>query len=240
MPRITLKLVLATSTFWISASLLAQQTTRYVANEAQISKAVAYGESFPSRNRYLEGALKRNKFQIASAWSKDGISKYFIFFSDFDIIASAASEAKHEMRHLTKEDIQKLPLSGLVYVNVQLHARGTMPVRKLEKRFTRSNAHLVFEIDGRVIQPISKQLLSQNDASVEFPVALFTWWETKNISLVTGGTLGYDAQRVELEFAFSLAPDQMNKEATVILIDGDERQYKTVVNLTELQFGKGE
>jgi len=239
-PRITLKLFLAIAAFWTSANLLAQQTPRQVASEAQIAKAVAYGESFPSRNKYLDGALKKNKFQIASAWSKDGISKYFIFFSDFDIIASAASQAKHEMRNLTTEDIQKLPLSGLIYVNVQLHARGTMPVHKLEKRFGHTNAHLVFEVDGQIVQPVSKQLVSQNEASVEFPVAVLTWWDTKHTSLVTGGTLGYEGERVELEFGFRLTPDQMNKKATVILIDGDERQYKTDVNLSEVQFGKSE
>jgi hypothetical protein len=219
---------------------LLQTTDASPLTEQQIAEAVKYGQSFKSRNDYLDRGLKNRKFQIASAWAKDGIGKYIVLFSDFDVTASAASKAKHAMRELTKQEVSSLPLTGLLYVNAQLHARGALPINRLHKNYTRDNVHLVLMIDNAVIQPVSKQLGSPQDASFVAPVALFTYWETNNVSLLTGGPLGFSGERLELEFAFKLTAEQMAKEAIVVLIDGNGKQHKTIVDLSKIGFHKAQ
>ncbi len=220
----------------VLVGLLLQGSIAPVLADSQILEAIKYGESFKSRNEYLDKGLKNRKFQISSAWARDGISKYVVIFSDFDVISSAASKAKHEMREFSIEQARELPLTGMLYVNVQLHARGMLPVRRLEKDYTRDNTHLVLIIDGKVIQPLSKRSAGPQDASFIAPVALFTYWESNNISLLTGGPLGYSGERFEVEFAFKLTPEQEGKKSQVVLISGKDKRYTVDIDLSKLSF----
>ena len=60
------------------------------AADADYSKSVAYGQTFKSRIQFLDKGLKDHKIQLASAFASDGMSKYVTFFTDDDIVASAA------------------------------------------------------------------------------------------------------------------------------------------------------
>ena len=203
----------------------------------EISQAIEYGIKYKTRSHYLKKGLKHKKLQFASAFAMDGISKYVTFFTDFDVVAAAAADANHKLRKLTEEEIKELPLTGVLYANVQVHGRGYLPVKKLKRRYTRGDAHLVLKIDGKIIQPLSSQITDERDASIYIPVTLFTWWNTKNMSLLTATPLGFVGKRVELEFAFSLNPEQMAKRATVILIDGDGHHHKKQIDLSKIQKG---
>jgi hypothetical protein len=96
-----------------------------------------------SRLRYLDSGIKSQKFKLAGAFAGDGISKYLIFFTDYDIVAAATADATHQMREFSDVNARSLPLSGLTLVNVQLHACGDFPVRRLQRHFTGQDLHLV-------------------------------------------------------------------------------------------------
>jgi hypothetical protein len=197
-------------------------------------KAIQYGAQFKSRKQFLERGLTSRKIQLASAWAADGISKYVTFFTDFEAVASAAAQAKQEMRTFTAADAQKLPLTGLVYAHVEVHGRGIIPTRKVGSRYVRNSAHLVVQFGEDVVQPLSKEMKGVRDASVVLPVALFTWWDLGNVCLLTGGPLGFYGAKAELEFVFSLSPDQMKKKGTIILIDADGNRHKEDVDFSEV------
>jgi hypothetical protein len=198
------------------------------------AKAIAYGQSFKSRLQYLDKGLKDQKVQLASAWAKDGMSKYVTFFTDYEAVAAAAAQAKQEMREFTTEDAKKLPLSGLVFAHVEVHARGMIPVGKLSKRYVQNAAHLVLEVDGKVIQPLSKELKKVSDASVIIPVGFYTYWQANdNISILTGGPLGVEGAKAEMEFVFAMDPSIKTKKGKVILIDADGNKHQE-----DVDFGK--
>jgi len=198
------------------------------------SKAIEYGSGFKSRSRFLEKGLKNNKLQLASAWAMDGISKYVTFFTDFEAVASAAAQARQEMRVLTAVDAEKLPLTGLVYAHVEVHGRGMIPTRKVERRYVRDSAHLVIQFGEDIVQPLSKELTGERDASVELPIALFTWWDVGNTSILTGGPLGFSGKKAELEFVFDLSPDELNSRGKVILIDGDGNRHQKDIDFAKV------
>lgn len=197
-------------------------------------KAIEYGSQFASRKKFLERGLKSGRIQLASAWAVDGISKYVTFFTDFEAVASAAAQAKQEMRTFTVADAEKLPLTGLVYAHVEVHGRGMIPTRKVGSRYVRNSAHLVLQFGEDVVQPLSKEVKSARDASVVLPMALFTWWDVGNVGLLTGGPLGFDGAKAELEFVFSLLPGQMKKRGTVILIDADGNRHQEDVDFSKV------
>jgi hypothetical protein len=217
----------------VSESAKAKQPT----TNADIDKAIARGSEFKSRLQYLDKGLKRNKVQLASAWAMDGISKYVTFFTDFEAIASAAAQAKQEMRTFTSEDALKLPLTGLIYAHVEILGRGMLPVKKVERRYVKNAAHLVIQYDEEIVQPLSKELKSVSDASFIAPIALYTWWESKNVSLLTGGTLGWEGSKAELEFVFHLTPEQQKRKGKVILIDADGNRHQADVDFSKI-FGQ--
>lgn len=196
------------------------------------AKAIAYGQTFKSRSQFLEHGLKANRVQLASAWAKDGISKYVTFFTDRDAIAAASAQAHQELRPFTADDAAKLPLTGLVYAHVEVHGRGDIPTRKVAKHYVRESAHLVIQFGSDTVQPLSKELLSSRDASAVLPIALFSWWDAGNVSLLTGGELGLSGAKAELEFVFSLTPEQLQRKAAVVLIDGDGNQHRESIDFS--------
>lgn len=199
-----------------------------------ILKAIERGSEFKSRLQYLDKGLKQNKVELASAWAADGISKYVTFFTDFEAVAAAAAQAKQEMRAFTIEDAQKLPLTGLIYAHVEIHGRGELPVKKVEKRYVKNAAHLVIQYGEEIIQPLSKELASFRDTSVVLPGVLFSWWDVGNVSLLTGGPLGFAGSKVELEFVFRLTPEQQKRKGKVILIDADGNRHQKDVDFSQV------
>jgi hypothetical protein len=205
-------------------------------NPAQLQAALNYGNQFRSRAQYLDTGMKAQKYQISSAWAVDGISKYLLFFTDYDIVAAAAAAAHQQMRELSVADIQKLPLSGLVFVNVQLHARGTFPVERLQGRFgsTSDKLHLVLQIGDKVLQPVGRS--DMRDSGVVSPTGpiIVRSWTIGNTSMITTDQLGYSQERVEVEFVFRLPADFADRKAKAILIDGQGKQYKVDVDLAAI------
>jgi hypothetical protein len=204
------------------------------AQEADYSKAIAYGQSFKSRLQYLDKGLKDKKVQLASAWAKDGMSKYVTFFTDYEAVAAAAAQAKQEMREFTAEDAKKLPLTGLIFAHVEVLARGMLPTKKLSKRYVQNAAHLVLEVDGKVIQPLRKELTKVSDASVMIPVGFYTYWQSNSFSHLTGGPLGVEGAKAEMEFAYSVDPSIRTKKGKVILIDAEGNKHQENVDFGKL------
>ena len=93
---------------------------------------------------------------------------------------------------------------------------------------------MVLEFSDGVVQPISKKVIDARDAGVYFPVSLFTWWDTRNVSILTGGPLGFDAAKAELEFVFRLSPEQISNRGTVILIDADGNRHRQKVDFAKV------
>jgi hypothetical protein len=203
------------------------------AQETDYSKAIAEGQSFKSRKQYLEKGLKDQKVQLASSFAKDGMSKYVTFFTDYEAVAAASAQARQEMRDFTVDDAKKLPLSGLIFAYVEIHARGMIPTAKLPKRYVENSAHLVLQIDGKVIQPLSKEVKKVSDASVVIPVGFYSYWQTNNFSILTGGPLGVEGAKAELEFVFAADPSIKTKKGKVILIDADGNRHQE-----DVDFGK--
>ena len=209
-------------------------SSRLYAQETDYSKAIAYGQSFKSRLQYLDKGLKDQKVQLASPWAKDGMSKYVTFFTDYEAVVAAAAQAKQEMRDFTTEDAKKLPLTGLVFAHVEVHARGMIPTRKLSKRYVQNSAHLVLEVDGKVIQPLRKELTKVSDASVIVPVGFYTFWQSNNFSILTGGPLGVEGAKAEMEFAYSVDPSVKAKKGRVILIDAEGNKHQENVDFVKI------
>jgi hypothetical protein len=201
------------------------------------SRAIAFGKRFPSRVKFLEDGTKTNKVQLASAMAMDGISKYVTLFTDFDAVAAAAAQARQEMRDFTEADAAALHLSALVYANVAVHGRGAIPVKKVEKRFIQNPAHLVLQIDGAVVQPVSKGLKSAERSVTDLGVTSVSATRIGGVSLLTANRLGWEDNRAELEFAFELTPEQMKKRATIILIDGEGNRNQKDIDLSAVLHG---
>jgi len=198
------------------------------------AKAIAYGTSFKSRLQYLNKGLKDQRVQLASAWAKDGMSKYVTFFTDYEDDPPSAPKAHKQMPDYTTEDAKKLPLTGLIFAHVEVHARGMLPTRKLSKRYVQNAAHLVLEVDGKVIQPISKELTRVSDASVIVPVGFYTYWQSNNFSILTGGPLGVEGAKAEMEFAYSVDPSIKAKKGKVILIDAEGNKHQDDVDFSKV------
>ena len=226
------------------AVLLTSLQTSIHAQDPDYGKAIAYGQSFKSRLQYLDKGLKDQKIQLASSFAKDGMSKYVTLFTDYEIIASAAAQAHQEMKGFTAEDAKKLPLSGLVLAHVEVKSRGSLTMKKLNKRYVKNQAHLVLEIDGHIHQPIKKNLSAISEVRVNPTVSVLDYWDTKQVSLLTGGSLeamdsgngwtgaNYSA-KVEMEFAFQLDPSARAKKGRIILIDADGNKHQE-----DVDFGK--
>jgi hypothetical protein len=197
----------------------------------QIRSAIARGKQYRTRDQYLESGLRSQRFQLSSAWATDGISKYLVFYTDYDIVAAAAAGASHEMRELSDADVQKLPLSGLVIVNVQLHARGTFPVERLRNKFVGDNLHLVLQTGDQIIQPIARSDMRDTGVLEPSGPLVVNYWQVGNTSIINAERMGFSQDRVEVEFAFRVAPDAASKKAKVILIDGGNKHHEKEIDL---------
>jgi hypothetical protein len=182
----------------------------------KIVEAITYEEQFNSKDDYLAHGLKGQKIKLASAMAMDGISKYVTFYGDWDAIAAYAADAKREMRPVTPEGIKS---TGLLHAFVEVAARGALPVSKLNRRYFGNHAHLVLKTeDGKTIQPIEKEMLTQMD-------------QTTGSTVVESLLIGYAAKKNTIEFSFNVSLQELNHVAEVILTDGDGHQHKAAAHL---------
>src|SRR5688572_26213205 len=65
-------------------------------SDGEIRSAIEVGSCYNSRSHYLSTALTRNRVKIASAFARDGVSKYITFISDYEMVAAAAASAKQD------------------------------------------------------------------------------------------------------------------------------------------------
>jgi len=207
-------------------------------NEPQIKAAAAFGKQFKSRDQFLDKGLKGQKLQMSSAWAMDGISKYLLLFTDYDVVAAGSAAANQQMRELSDDDIKKLSLPGLLYVNVQLHGRGAVPVARLRRNFGGEGPHLVFQVGDATIQPVAKNAGSDTGVIPPSGPTQVSVWNVGNTSYVTAQPLGWSEERLEVEFAFQLPPDALKQKVKAILIDRQGKRYPIDVDLRALLHGQ--
>jgi hypothetical protein len=215
-------------------AIFLQANAETMLSPTEVQAAIAYGKQFRTRAQYLDSGMKSQKYQISSAWATDGISKYVLLFTDYDIVAAEAAAANQQMRELSDADVKKLPLSGLVIANVQLHARGAVPVERLQKKFSADTLHLVLQIADTVLQPVARS--DMHDTGVVPPSGpiIVRSWTAGNTSIITTDQLGFSAERVEVEFAFQVPAYSAGQKAKAILIDAGAKHYEKEIDLARL------
>lgn len=174
----------------------------------QIQAAIQEGSQYKNVDEYYTKGLKGKRITLATAMALDGIGKYATFFNDWQAVAAEAAAAKQQMRELKPADIQS---SGLLHAFVEVQARGIIPSRNLNRRYADQRAHLVLKIGQRIIQPVDKRMISKD----EFLSKLF----------------GAPSEKITLNFAFDVSPDDLKSPVTVILIDGDGDKHQAKTDL---------
>jgi hypothetical protein len=119
-------------------------------------------------------------------------------------------------------------------VNVQLHARGAVPVERLQRKFTGDNLHLVLQIGDTVLQPVARSDMRDTGAIPPSGPLVIRSWTAGNTSIITADQLGFSAERVEVEFAFQIPADAGTKKTKAILIDGQAKHHEKDVDLGRL------
>jgi hypothetical protein len=176
----------------------------------QIEAAIQEGSKYNTIDKFLEKGLKGKRVQLASAMAMDGISKYATFFNDWQAVAAESAAAHQQMRELKADDVQA---NGLLHAFVEVHARGAIPVSKMNRRYREQRAHLVLKIGEQVIQPVAKSMIKQSDQSVGMILA------------------GVAEGKITLDFAFDVAPEDLQSPVEVILIDGDGNRHHQKADL---------
>lgn len=154
--------------------------------------------------------------------------------SEFADARYRASSSGVITRSLSDADLRKLPLSGLVLVNVQLHARGEFPVARLRSKYTGENLHLVLQIGDTVLQPVLRSDISDTGVVPPSGPVIVRFWTVGNTSLITTDQLGFSAERVEVEFAFQIPTVATHGKAKTILIDGAGKHHVVDVDLAKI------
>jgi hypothetical protein len=188
--------------------------------DSVIDAAIRQGLQFKSRASYLEDGTRDVTCTLANIWSRDGITKEVRFFSDFDVIAAAAADAQRQMRPFGVEDAKKLPLTGLLHVNVQMTAHGLFPVKTLQQQYASKGVHTVLSIRDSVVQPLDATTV-KSDVDGETIGVLFNWYRIGNTSLITGTPLGFQNSHFEQEFAYAVAVATLPGKVKVFVIDSD-------------------
>jgi hypothetical protein len=179
----------------------------------QIHAAIAQGSGYKTADKFFEKGLRGKRVKLASAMAMDGIGKYATFFNDWQAVAIEAAGASQQMRDLKPDEIQS---SGLLHAWVEVHARGAIPVGKLDRRYREGRAHLVLKIGDRVVQPVEKDMISKSGQSVGMVL------------------LGAPSGKITLDFAFDVSPEDLRDAVLVILIDGDGNRHEAKADLSGL------
>lgn len=202
--------------------------------------ALAAGSRYESRRDYIDRALSKNKVQIQSAWAADGISKYVTFYRDEDVLASLVADAKAQLRNITVDDLKAIPITGLLFANVDLHARGVLSKNKLERDFTDGKTRLVLKIGDQFIQPVRDGFFPSQPKTgcVE---TTYLWTVFGSYRFMVGGAVPVTTScdpngpnKFSLEFAFQLTQEQMRRKAEVFIVDGRGKKYSKQVDLSKM------
>lgn len=227
----------ALSSFGAILNLSAQQ--QFSIEELQ--QLASKGSGYRNKIEYLHGELNSNRVQLASAWAADGISKYVTFFSDKDVVCSLVAEGNANLHTVTVEELEAIPKTGLLFANVELHARGAVPIYKLNKRYTDGKAKLVLQINGSYVEPVKDGYFpSAPKTGCTQTFYLWSMFGTYRFGFgaITPLTISCDPvgpSKFSLEFGFQLSEVQMQQTATVILLDGARHQHRSRIDLSELR-----
>lgn len=216
-----------------------------VADSSRLDRAIAKGKEYRNYRDFLHKGLADTRYQIASAWAKDGISKYVTFYDDLDVISAAAATAEQQMREFTPEDLQQLPTTGLIFANVELHGRGMVSVAKLNKRYTEGKARLVLRIGGRLIQPVRDGYFP-SPPKTECYSTMYLWSVFWGYRFAVAGLFPITLpcgpsgpSKFSLEFAYALQPEQMT-EGEAFLIDANGHRHVSKINLARFADAGGQ
>jgi hypothetical protein len=177
---------------------------------AQIQTAIQEGSKYKTIDKFFDKGLRGKRVQLASSMAVDGISKYVTFYNDWQAVAAESAAANQQMRELKPAEIES---RGLLHAFVEIHARGQLPVSKLNRRYREQRAHMVLKIGDKVIQPLEKDMVKKSDQGTE---SLLLW----------------PAGKITLDFAFDVLPTDLQAPVEVILIDGDGHRHQHNVDLS--------
>jgi hypothetical protein len=210
-------------------------------SETQIRYAVANGKRFNSRSDFLKEGLKQKKVKIEGRLGRDSTSKYITFYDDLDVISAAVAEANQKMRDLTAEELHPIPISGLLFARVEIHAGGLLPIGRVSRKFMDGNTHLVLKIGDAVVQPVQAGSYP-TPPKTECYDTLYLWSVFGTYNFAVSGLIPipipcgqYLPSKIAIEFAFRLSQEQVRQKATAILIDGTGKRYPVKVDLAKLR-----
>lgn len=179
-----------------------------------IDGAITVGSRYKTAEKYGKEWFKHNTVchgQIC-----------YMFYSDFEVVAAAAARANQEMRTFTRDDAEKLELTGQTHVLIAVGHSDTGGILGMigqgvyVKHWASGNVHMVIKSGDQLIQPVSK---GSGNASSSI---LFL--------------LGYVSASMSnsFEFTFDLSPEQQFSECETIVIDAQAKKYSYKVNLAEI------
>jgi hypothetical protein len=208
----------------------------------EMAKGIAYGKQFATQKQLIEVGLKKNKIELSSYWSKDGIQKEVVFYKDYHVVAVRVAEATQQLREVSEKDLSNIPYTGLLFAHLELRARGTFPIRHLNQRFTDGSTHMVLQIDGANIQPAKEGFFprpeKQTCVGQYYSYSIFA---IHNFAIGVGGPdrVTWDCtqrtDRFNLEFGFHLTPDQQRKQGTVIVANSEGERFVASIDLSAIQ-----
>ena len=186
----------------------------------QIQAAIREGSNYKTADRVLDCLnekyvscdrnLKGKRVKLASAMAADGISKYAIFYNDWQAVVAQSAAANQQMRELKPADVES---KGLLHVFVEIHARGASGTGKLDRRYSNERAHLVLKIGDRIVQPTEKSMNYRAGQSI----GMFM--------------LGAKSGKIALDYSFDVSPQDLQSPVEVILIDGDGHKHEHEADL---------
>lgn len=199
-------------TLFLIATCLTPNAIGAGLTQQDLREAVAYGRKFKTVDKFLQHGMKGIRVRLASAMAMDGISKFATFYNEWNYVAALAAQAAQQMRDIDPATIR---LDGNVHCFVEIHALGSIPTSKMNRRYAGERAHMVLSIGDRTIQPLAREMLAKSDQS---PGAIV-------IGLQTG--------KITLQFEFP--PDHaLEREVEVVLIDGDGNKHRSIADLSSL------
>lgn len=205
----------------------------------ELVRGIAYGNHFQSRKEFVERGLDRNKVQLSSAWSKDGISKYVTFYRDYHVVAARVVQARQQLRDITEKDFADIPYTGLLFANLEMHARGALPIKHLNQHFTSGATRMVLQIDGVNVQPEKEGFFAAPERKTcTGQYYSYSAFAIYNFTFGGGGwnQVAWDCtervHKFSIEFGFRLSGEQEHKQATVIVVDSEGNRFSTDVDLS--------
>jgi hypothetical protein len=204
-------------------------------SDTQITDAVNFGKTWKSADKFLEDGLKPYKSKIAGFMATDGTSKYVTVLTDWTTIAAASADAHRRMRELTGDEIAELPNTGLIQVVAEMHARGIVPVHRMQGRYGGDRTHVVMKFGDTVVQPLERTVVSDTSTPA-YRVLLVSSTVYGSLGWVLSTPPGgWPEEKIVTRFVFSLSPEQRHGRGKVTLIDGNGSKDDVDVDFSKLK-----